>query len=170
VGNVTHQQADLLLKLYDLRREARLREACAWLMDEFKADSMEELQRLCPPGSREEKSFRMATTFWEMCASLVNRGLVNEDLYFENVRDQCGVWFRLEPVIAELRSTMKDPKFYWNLEEHARRYEVWAAQKRSPGAAQAVRDYWEGRRQFIVAAKVAAAREAAGKSAAEGAG
>jgi hypothetical protein len=170
VGNVTHGQADLLLKLYDLRREARLRAACGWLMDEFKADSFEELQRLCPPGSWEEKSFRMATTFWEMCASLVNRGLIDEDLYFENVRDQCGVWFRLEPLIAELRSTMKDPKFYSNLEEHARRYEAWAAQKRSPEAAQAVRDYWEGRRQLIVAAKAAAAGETAEKEAAEGAG
>lgn len=156
MGRATHAQAELLLKLYDLRRETRLREACAWLMDEVKVESMEELQRLCPPGSWEEKSFRMATTFWEMCASLVNRGLIDEDLYFENVRDQCGVWFRLEPLIEELRATMKDPKFYSNLEEHARRYEAWASKNRSPEAAQAVRDYWEGRRQFITATKEAA--------------
>jgi hypothetical protein len=155
VDEVTHQQADLLLKLYDMRREPRLREACGWFMDELEADSMEELQRLCPPGSREEKSFRMATTFWEMCASLVNRGLIDEDLYFENVRDQCGVWYRLEPLIEGIRAMMKDPRFYSNLEEHAHRYETWAAAKRSPGAAQAVRDYWEGRRQYIAAAKQA---------------
>jgi len=124
-------------------------------MDEFKADSMEELQRLCPPGSREEKSFRMATSFWEMCASLVNRSLIDEDLYFENVRDQCGVWYRLEPLIEGIRAWMKDPQFYSNLEEHARRYEEWAATNRSPDAAQAVREHWEGRRQYIAAAREA---------------
>lgn len=98
----------------------------------------------------------MATTFWEMwemCASLVNRGLIDEDLYFENVRAQCGVWYRLGPLIEGIRAMMKDPRFYSNLEEHARRYEAWAAAKRSPDAAQAVRDYWEGRRQHIAAAK-----------------
>lgn len=153
MSEVTHAQADLLLKLYDLRREPRLREACGWFMDEYKADSLEELQRLCPPGSREEKSFRMATTFWEMCASLVNRGLIDEDLYFENVRDQCGVWHRLEPVIDGIRAMMKDPHFFGNLEEHARRYEAWAARKRSAEAAQGVREYWEGRRQYIAEGK-----------------
>lgn len=153
MSDVTHEHADLLLKLYDMRREPRLREACGWFMDEFKADSLEELQRLCPPGSREEKSFRMATTFWEMCASLVNRGLIDEDLYFENVRDQCGVWYRLEPLIEGIRAMMKDPHLYSNLEEHARRYEAWATAKRSPNAAQGVRDYWEGRRRSIAAAR-----------------
>lgn len=149
----THAQADLLLRLYDLRREPRLREACGWFMDEFKADSMEELQQLCPPGSRKEKSFRMATTFWEMCASLVNRGLIDEDLYFENVRDHCGVWYRLKPLIESIRAMMKDPGMYSNLEKQARRHEAWAAEKGSPDATQGVRDYWEGRRQYIAAAQ-----------------
>lgn len=149
MGEATHAQADLLLKLYDMRREPRLREACAWLMNEFEAESLEELQQLCPPGSREEASFRMATTFWEMCASLVNRGLIDEDLYFENVRDQAGVWYRLEPIIDGIRQTMKDPRFFHNLEEHARRYEVWAVKKRSADAAGGVRTFWDHRRRFI---------------------
>lgn len=146
----THAQVDLMLKLYDLRREPRLREACAWFMNDFKADTMEEFIALCPPGSREETSFRMATTFWEMCASLVERGLIDEDLYFENTRDQCGVWSRLAPLMPGIRALMKDPLFFTNLERHARRYEEWA-QRRSPGSPDGVRQYWEMRRQAILA-------------------
>ena len=153
MAEVTHDQAELLLKLFDLRREPRLREACGWFMDTFKVESFEELQELCPPGSWEEKSVRMAVSFWDMCASIVNRGLIDEDFYFENVRDQCGVWYRLEPVIEQMRAAMNDPKFYSNLEQHARRYEAWAESNRGPGAAQAVRDYWDARRRFIVAAR-----------------
>lgn len=153
MGDVTHQQADLLLKLYDLRREARLREACAWLMNEFRAQSFDELQRLCPPGSREEASLRMAITFWEMCASLVNRGLIEEDLYFENVRDQLGVWHRIEPFVERMREVMKNPRFLSNLEEHARRYEAWTAQRGTPEEAGGVREYWDARSDYIASTR-----------------
>jgi hypothetical protein len=152
MGVVNHEQAALMFRLYDLRRERRLREACAWFMNEFKADNLEEFLKRCPPGSREEASFRMATTYWEMCASLVNRGLIDEDLYFENTRDQWGVWSRLEPLIAGIRALMKDPLFYSNLERHALRYREWA-ERRSPGSSKGVFDFWEMRRKAIEAGR-----------------
>lgn len=153
MSEVTHEEARLLLELYDLRREARLREACAWLLNEFQAETLEELQRLCPPGSREDASFRMATTYWDMCAALVNRGLIDEDLYFSCVREQWAVWTLLEPLIPEIRNMMKDPLFYSELEEHARRYEAWAEARRSPETAEGVRDFWAARRQVIAASR-----------------
>jgi len=140
MGVVNHDQAALMFRLYDLRRERRLRQACAWFMNEFKADTVVELLKRCPPGSREEASFRMATTYWDMCASLVNRGLIDEDLYFENTRDQWGVWSRLEPLIAGIR---------------ARRYKEWA-ERRSPGSSKGVLDFWEMRRKAIEAGRTGA--------------
>lgn len=151
MAKVTHDQVSLMLKLFDLRREARLREACGWFMNEFRATSLEEFFKLHPPGSREEASFRMSTTYWDMCASIVNRGLIDEDLYFENTRDQWGVWTRLEPLIPEIRVLLKDPLFYSNLEKHARRYREWA-EKRSPGSPDGVRGYWKQRTDYITAA------------------
>lgn len=145
MGEVTHEQANLLLRLYDLRREPRLREACAWMLNEFRADSMEELVELCPPGSREDASFRMVITFWDMCASLVNRGLIDEDLYFENVRDQCLVWHRIEPLIGGLREHLQNPKFLSNLERHVRSYEAWVVRRETPEEARGLRAYWDAR-------------------------
>jgi hypothetical protein len=146
-----HEGAALMLKLFDLRREPRLREACGWFMNEFRVGTIDEFFKRYPPGSREEASFRMSTTYWDMCASIVNRGLIDEDLYFENTRDQWGVWTRLEPLIPGIRAFMKDPLFYSNLEKHARRYREWA-EKRSPGSSDGVREYWTRRTDYITAA------------------
>lgn len=152
MADVTYEQTDLLLRLYDMRREPRLREALAWFMNEFQAKTVEEFMAQCPPGSREEASFRMVTTFFDMCASLVNRGLIDEDLYFSNVRYQWGCWCRIEPIIAGVREMMKDALFFSELEKHAQRYREWA-ERRSPGSADGVRDYWNARSRFITESK-----------------
>ena len=84
MGQVTYEQANLLLRLYELRREPRLREARAWFIAHFDAKTPEELAKKYPSGDDANASFRMVITYWDMVAGLVNRGLIDEDLFFES--------------------------------------------------------------------------------------
>ena len=71
MGEVTHEQANLLLKLYDLRREPRLREARAWYGQHFDAKNTEEMNKKYPIGSEGNAFFRMVVSYWDMAAGLV---------------------------------------------------------------------------------------------------
>lgn len=78
----TYDDVNLILKLYDLRREPRLREARRWFIAAFKAKTLQELNALCPPGSEENASYRQMTTHCEMVASFLTLGVLNPELYY----------------------------------------------------------------------------------------
>lgn len=138
MGEVTHEQVNLLLRLYDMRREPRLREAREWFSANFHVNGQDDAMRLYPPGSRENASMRMVLGYWEMVASIANRGLVDEDLFFENSGEQWGVWEQVKPVIGAWRAMFSSPKFLANLEEHCTRLEAWR-EKHNPGSNAAIR-------------------------------
>jgi hypothetical protein len=130
--------AELLLRLYELRREEKLRRAREWMMREFQADSVEDLGRKYPPGSEEDAFFRMVVSYWDMAASLVNHGLLKEDLLFENTMELWATWEKVKHVAAGLREVRKNPLAWNNLETLAHKYEQWMA-VRAPGALDAFR-------------------------------
>lgn len=79
----TFEDASLILKLYELRRETVLRKARHWVVFEFKPATADELVALIQNSSREESAyFRQVISYWEMAASLVLHGAVKADLYF----------------------------------------------------------------------------------------
>lgn len=134
-----HFDADLLLRLYDLRREAKLREARDWFAREFQANNMEEFARVCPRGSEHHAYFRMVVSYWDMAASIVNNGLIKEEFFFENTTEFFLVWERVKSLARAMRETAKDP-FYWsNLEKLAEKYEKWLT-RRAPDALEAFRE------------------------------
>jgi hypothetical protein len=128
-----HHDAELLLRLYDLRREARLREARNWIVSGFAAASAEEYRQKYPVGSNENDFFRMAVAYWDMAASVVNSGLIKEEFFFENTAEFWTTWYRTKPLILELRGILKNPYYARNLETLAEKYEKWMDQ-RAPGA------------------------------------
>ncbi|HTS68942.1 MAG TPA: hypothetical protein VMO17_08150 [Terriglobia bacterium] len=130
--------AELLLRLYDLRREAKLRQGREWLLREFQAKSFEEYQAAAPFGSDKSALFRMTVTYWDMAASLVNQGLINEDLFFENTGEFWIVWDKVKNVAPTLREKNKNPMTWKNLEALAEKYEKWMA-KRAPEALESLR-------------------------------
>lgn len=131
--HLDHHDAELLLKLYDLRREDKLRQARQWFLGRFDAGSLEEMRKQCPPHSQENTYYRMVVTYWDMAGSLLNHGLINEDLFFENNGELWAVWFKIEPFLTEARAQMKNPHAYGNLETAGKKYEAWM-EKRAPGA------------------------------------
>jgi hypothetical protein len=131
--HVDHHDAELLLRLYDLRREEKLRRAREWFGSNFRAQNAEEVDRLCPPGSEENAYVRMTLSYWDMAASIVNRGLIEEQFFFENSGELWYAFERGKVVVALVRERQKNPHAYENLEKLALKYEKWMAE-RAPGA------------------------------------
>lgn len=118
----TYDDVNLVLRLYDMRRETRLRDARAWFSSTFKAKSWEEAMKLCPGGSNENASFRMVITYWEMVASFITSGVLNQDLFFQSGRELLFVWERVRDVVPEMREAYKDPTWLKNFETVAKCY------------------------------------------------
>ena len=132
----TYQDVDVILRLYDMRRETRMREARRWFAAHFKVKTMEEFNLACPPGSESNASYRMLTSYWEMVASFVTHGVLAEELFFESNREFLFVWERVRDVLPELRRASSSPVELKNLETMSAAYIAWWGQ-RAPGAPEA---------------------------------
>jgi hypothetical protein len=137
MGEVTHAQVDLLLRLYEMRREPRLREAREWFAGKFHPASYEDLTKMTPT---ENASMRMVASYWEMVANIVNRGLIDEEFFFENTGEQWMVWERMKPIVSAMRERTKNPHQFGSLEKHVGRLEAWR-EKRAPGSTEAMRKF-----------------------------
>ncbi len=134
----TYEQAELQLKLFDLRREARLRQARDWFGKHYFANTFEEAMRIAPMGTEAGTSFMMVVSYWDRACAYLNHGLLHEDLFFETDGEFFFVWERIKPTIEEGRKRFSNPLFLANLEKAANRYEAWA-EKRVPGHVAAMR-------------------------------
>ena len=121
----TYDDANLLLRLYELRREPKMREARNWFFGNFKCKSMAEFGQLCPPGSEPNAYYRQCTSYWDMAASFVNSGVLNADLFFANTREMLVVWERVKPILSEVRAAFKDPNHLGNLEKAGKAGAEW---------------------------------------------
>ncbi len=127
----TYDDANLILRLYDMRREERMREARAWFTVNFQASTMEEFLKLCPLGSKENANYRQVISYWDMTASFVTAGVLGEDIFFESNRELLVVYTRLEKLIPAIREAYKDPYVMKNLETVAKNFIEWM-NKRAP--------------------------------------
>ncbi len=134
-----HYDADLLLRLYDLRREEKLRKARDWFTQEFHADSFEDFLKRYPFGTEGNTFYHMVVGYWDMAASLLNRGLIHEELFFENNTELLGVWIRIEHLVPQFREMWKNPLICKNLEQAAEKYEKWL-KKSAPEALPFLRE------------------------------
>ena len=142
MGQPTYEQVDLMLKLYELRREPRLREARTWFVENYSVSSPEEMLKKYPPGSTENINIRMTVSYWDMVASIVSRGLIDEEMFFENTGEIWLVWDRIRPVVPAWRAAFKNPTIFANLERVCKRLEEWR-EKRAPGSTAAMKQMLE---------------------------
>jgi hypothetical protein len=156
MGEVTNEQVNLMLRLFEERREAKLRDARDWFAANFHVKTEEDLMRVCPPGSQGNTYMRMVLGYWEMVASIVNRGLIEEEFFFESNGEQWVVWEQVRPVIGAWRAMFSSPNFLANLEKHCGRLEVWR-EKRNPGSNEAIRKVMAQMQQAMQAPKAHAA-------------
>jgi hypothetical protein len=112
----TYDDANLILRLYEMRRESRMREARAWFTAHFRPKRWEDLATLVAPGSAENASYRMVITYWDMVASFIVTGVLNKELFFQSGRELLLVFERLRVVLPGIRDAYKDPSYMSNLE------------------------------------------------------
>src|SRR6185295_2030190 len=112
----TYEDANLILRLYEMRREDRMRAARAWFVASCHVRSPEELLALAPPGSEANASFRMVTSYWEMVASFITRGVLDPELFFQSGQEIVLVWERIKDLVPISRANNKGPHLFRNLE------------------------------------------------------
>ncbi len=101
-----HESMDGIIKLYDLRREPVLREARVWF-DGFYADSFADIIELFK--TEDERYFRMVLTYWDMAASFVNHGAIDEQMFNDINGEHIAVYAKVEPFIEDLRGMLQNP-------------------------------------------------------------
>jgi hypothetical protein len=115
----TTADADLILKLYDARREAEIRKARQWFVGTFWPTSADDVLQITRGNGQENAWYRQVLGYWNMAASFVIHGALNEDLFLETAF--CGEMFfiytKLQPYLKELRDKMQNPMFLANIEQ-----------------------------------------------------
>jgi len=115
----TPQDADLIIKLYDLRRDETMRKARNFFISEFFPQSADDVKALFI--NREEHPelnayFRQVTSYWDMAAAMVNHGSIDQALFFDTNGEFIGVWAKICDFIEDLRAFL-GPQFLVNLEK-----------------------------------------------------
>lgn len=110
-----YESADLLLRLYDLRREPVMRKARAWFREAFRPASAAEV--LAVYRGKNSAPYRMVTTYWNMAAALVLHEAIDEQMFADTNGEHIMVYARLEPHLAELRASLGNPGYLEHLEK-----------------------------------------------------
>ena len=121
----TYDDANLVLRLYELRREEKLRAARAWFAANFAPASLDDYYRLAPMGSPENAYLRMVVSYWDMAAAFVTSGVLNRDLFFQTNGELLFVWERLRRVAPAVREANKSPRQFENLETVGNAFIEW---------------------------------------------
>jgi hypothetical protein len=109
------KSADLILKLYDLRREETMRKARNWIFT-FNPTSVEDVEKtMMDP--EVGGYLRMVLSYWDMAAAFVNHGAIDADMFNETVGEHIGVFAKMEPFLPELRVKWQQPDAFKHLEK-----------------------------------------------------
>lgn len=115
----TTNDAEIILKLYDFRREPVMREARAFIA-QFFPKSLEELMTLVNAfGTKEQAYLRQVMGYWGMAASFVNRGALNRDLALDNYGEMFFIFAKLEPYLEEVRKAQGNPHLLEHVQQLA---------------------------------------------------
>jgi hypothetical protein len=110
------EAAGVLLKLYELRTEATLRQARAWFAFEFHpASARDVLATWLGPG-HESAPYRMVTTYWDMASSLVLQGAITAEMFNEANTEHIMLYAKLRPFLPEVRAATNYPDYLSHLE------------------------------------------------------
>jgi hypothetical protein len=107
-------EADLILKLYELRREDTMRKARDWCFREFNPQSFDDVKKILM--GEHSAYVRMVTSYWDMAAALVNHGAISLDMFTDTNGEHYSVYAMMEPFLKEMRAAF-GPYYLANLEK-----------------------------------------------------
>jgi hypothetical protein len=116
----TATDAQLILQLYDLRREAEMRKARNWWFGEFWPQSADDFLKVgWAMGTQENNWLRQVSGYWSMAASFVLQGALNQELFIQPaVSGEMFLLFaKVHPFLKELREKADDPQMFANIEQ-----------------------------------------------------
>jgi len=113
-----HEDADLILKLYDLRREAVMREARNWYFT-FNPTSVQDVMETMV--GEHSGHLRMVISYWDMACAMVTNGAIDEEFFNQVNGEHVFVYMKIEPVIEDVRKMFDNPDFLKNLETIVKR-------------------------------------------------
>lgn len=109
------KSAELLMQLYDLRREETMRKARNWMFT-FNPASVEDIEKtMMDP--EVGAYLRMVLSYWDMAATFVAHGAIDADMFNESNGEQIGVFAKIEPFLEDLRARWEMPEAYKNLQQ-----------------------------------------------------
>jgi hypothetical protein len=112
--------AELILRLYEIRREPDMRRARQWFSSEFRPTSASDLGRLLLSGERASANYRMVTSYWDMASAMVNHGAIDSGLFDDCTSESIFFFTLLEPYLAEFRETIGESDYLANWEKALR--------------------------------------------------
>jgi hypothetical protein len=113
-----HDDADLILKLYDLRRETVMREARNWWFT-FNPTSIQDVMSTMM--GEHSGYMRMVLSYWDMACAMVVSGAIDEDLFNQTNGEHMVIYMKIEPVLEDLRKMFENPEFCQSLETVVKR-------------------------------------------------
>ena len=113
------KQNDVLaiLKLYELRRDEKMRAARAWYFSDFAPKNVTDIIKLYRDGEQASANFRMVTSFWDMAASFVLNGAIDEKTFLDANTEHIFVYAKIQPFLAEIRQLFGESDYLLNLEQ-----------------------------------------------------
>lgn len=112
--NDPQKSAELIMQLYSLRREEKMREGRNWFISFF-PESVEDIMKTMIDEATSAK-YRMVTTYWEMAASFVIRGAIDEEMFFDSGGEAWVVFSKIQPYIAGVREMLGNENYLRHLE------------------------------------------------------
>ena len=109
------ESADLILKLYDLRREETMRKARDWFFSFNPTSGQDYMATMMNP--EVGAYLRMVSSYWDMAAAFVNHGAIDAEMFNDTVGEHMIVFAKIEPFLGELRAMWDEPKAFYHLEK-----------------------------------------------------
>jgi hypothetical protein len=110
------QDVMAILKLYELRRDERMREARQWYFSDFAPQSAIDVAKLYRAGERASAHFRTVVSYWDMAASFVLNGAIDEKLFLDANSEHLFVYAKIAPFLGEIRQLFGEPDYLIHLE------------------------------------------------------
>jgi hypothetical protein len=121
-NKATPHDANLVLKLYDLRRETEMRKARSWFGAEFWPQSAADVLKVVNAFPSQENAWmRQVGGYWDMAASLVLHGALNEELFLQPgiSGEMFFIFAKIHPFLKEVREKVNNPELFVNIEKVA---------------------------------------------------
>jgi hypothetical protein len=114
------EDVNIILRLYELRREETMRKARDWFMTDFNPESTQDLLAVMV-SPEHNAAYRMVTSYWDMAAAFVNHGSIEEQLFNDIHFEHIAVYAKIQPFLAEFRAATHAPYYLTHLEQLVRR-------------------------------------------------